>query len=38
MTNTAVTIDLPALAPGTYEFHCGMGMFHGALQVAAAGG
>lgn len=37
-TNQAVTIDLPVLAPGTYNFHCGMNMIHGTLVVTAAKG
>ena len=28
-----VAVDLPASAPGEYEFHCGMGMVHGRLVV-----
>ena len=28
-----VAVDLPACAPGEYEFHCGMGMLHGRLVV-----
>ncbi len=37
-TNQAVSIDLPVLAPGTYNFHCGMNMIHGTLVVTAAKG
>jgi plastocyanin domain-containing protein len=29
----AVPIQLPELAPGTYEFECGMGMLEGELTV-----
>jgi plastocyanin domain-containing protein len=32
-TNKAVTIDLPALAPGEYPFECGMAMIKGTLVV-----
>ena len=28
------TIELPALPPGEYEFHCQMKMYRGALTVA----
>ena len=28
-----VVVDLPASAPGEYEFHCGMSMLHGRLVV-----
>jgi plastocyanin domain-containing protein len=31
--NKVVTIDLPALAPGEYEFRCGMNMVRGAIVV-----
>jgi plastocyanin domain-containing protein len=34
--NKAVTIDLPALAPGEYEFRCGMNMIRGTIVVSAA--
>ncbi|MDP2305049.1 MAG: cupredoxin domain-containing protein [Pseudomonadota bacterium] len=37
-TNGAVAIDLPVLAPGTYQFHWGMNMIHGTLVVTAAKG
>ncbi|MES2642502.1 MAG: cupredoxin domain-containing protein [Myxococcota bacterium] len=37
-TNQAVAIDLPVLAPGTYQFHCGMNMIRGTLVVTAAKG
>ena len=30
-----VLIDLPALAPGEHEFHCGMNMIHGVIVVTA---
>jgi plastocyanin domain-containing protein len=30
-----VTIELPALAAGEYEFHCGMGMVRGTIMVQA---
>jgi plastocyanin domain-containing protein len=33
--NQPVTIDLPALAPGEYEFKCGMNMIRGTLVVIA---
>lgn len=32
----AVTVDLPARPPGTYEFTCAMGILHGRLVVTAA--
>ena len=32
--NQPVIIDLPALAPGEYEFKCGMNMIKGAVVVA----
>jgi plastocyanin domain-containing protein len=32
-----VFIDLPPLAPGSYEFHCGMKMIKGLLVVTAGG-
>ena len=32
-TNKTVTIDLPSLAPGEYEFRCGMNMIRGAIVV-----
>jgi Cu+-exporting ATPase len=35
-TGQPVTIDLPALAPGEYEFKCGMNMIKGVLIVTAA--
>jgi plastocyanin domain-containing protein len=35
-TDVPVVIDLPALAAGEYEFHCGMHMIHGALVVEPA--
>jgi plastocyanin domain-containing protein len=30
-----VIVDLPALAPGEYEFRCGMNMIRGTITVAA---
>lgn len=33
-TNQPVGIDLPALAAGTYGFHCGMNMIHGSVVVS----
>ena len=33
--NQPVIIDLPALAPGEYEFRCGMNMIRGTLVVVA---
>ncbi|MBN8614868.1 MAG: cupredoxin domain-containing protein [Deltaproteobacteria bacterium] len=30
-----VTIELPALAAGEHEFHCGMGMVRGTIMVQA---
>lgn len=33
-TNQPVAIDLPALAAGTYGFHCGMNMIHGTVVVS----
>jgi plastocyanin domain-containing protein len=32
-TNQPVYIDLPALAPGEIEFHCGMNMVKGTIVV-----
>ena len=32
--NRPVTVALPALAPGRYEFTCQMGMYRGALVAA----
>ena len=37
-TTQPVTIELPALAPGEYEFKCGMNMIKGVLVVAARPG
>jgi plastocyanin domain-containing protein len=34
-TGKVVTIDLPALRPGQYEFTCGMNMLRGRLMVEA---
>jgi Cu+-exporting ATPase len=34
----AVSVDLPALAPGTYHFDCWMDMLHGTIVVGAAKG
>jgi plastocyanin domain-containing protein len=34
-TDQAVVIELPALAPGEYEFKCGMNMIKGVLEVRA---
>lgn len=34
-TDQPVMVDLPALAPGEYEFKCGMNMIKGTLVVAA---
>ena len=31
-------LTLPALAPGTYPFACGMNMLHGELRVTGSGG
>lgn len=31
--NTPITVDLPALSPGEYPFHCGMNMYRGTLTV-----
>lgn len=37
--NRPVVIELPAtLAPGEYEFKCGMNMIRGTLVVVAPGG
>lgn len=36
-TGVRVAIEVTPPAPGRYEFHCGMGMLHGALIAAAAG-
>ncbi|APR78703.1 Hypothetical protein A7982_04050 [Minicystis rosea] len=33
--NEPVFIDLPALAPGEVEFHCGMNMLRGTIVVEA---
>lgn len=35
-TNETVVVDLPALAAGEYDFHCGMRMIHGTLVVTPA--
>ncbi len=35
--HASTTVDLPALDTGRYEFRCGMGMLHGALDVLANG-
>lgn len=32
--NEPTTIELPALAPGEYEFHCGMKMLRGTIVAA----
>ena len=32
--NKEVTVDLPAMLPGTYPFHCQMNMYQGTLSVA----
>ena len=32
-TGRVITLDLPALQPGNYEFTCGMNMLRGQLQV-----
>ena len=34
--NKPVLVDLPALAPGDYEFRCGMNMVRGAITVVAS--
>ena len=34
-SNQPVVIDLPALAPGEYEFKCGMNMIKGKIVVVA---
>lgn len=34
-TDQPVVIELPALAPGEYEFKCGMNMIKGVLEVVA---
>lgn len=31
--HTPVAIILSPTKPGTYDFHCGMNMFHGTIQV-----
>jgi plastocyanin domain-containing protein len=31
--NKPVLVDLPALAPGEYEFRCGMNMVRGSITV-----
>jgi plastocyanin domain-containing protein len=35
-TNQAVTVELPALKAGEYEFRCGMNMIRGTVVVRAA--
>ena len=32
--NNAITVDLPALEPGEYPFHCQMQMYRGQLNVS----
>lgn len=32
--HTPVTVTLSPTKPGIYDFHCGMNMFHGTIQVA----
>jgi plastocyanin domain-containing protein len=34
--NQPVVVELPPLAPGDYEFHCGMNMVRGTITVAAS--
>jgi plastocyanin domain-containing protein len=34
--NKPVIVDLPVLAPGEYEFRCGMNMVRGAITVTAS--
>jgi plastocyanin domain-containing protein len=34
--NEPVLVDLPSLAPGEYEFRCGMNMVRGTITVAAS--
>jgi sulfite exporter TauE/SafE len=34
--NAVTSVDLPAMAPGTYRMTCGMGMMSGSLVVGAA--
>ena len=34
-TDQPVVIELPALAPGEYQFKCGMNMIKGVLEVVA---
>lgn len=34
-SDTATVVELPALAPGEYEFKCGMNMAHAKLVVIA---
>ncbi|WP_434419952.1 cupredoxin domain-containing protein [Nannocystis pusilla] len=34
-TDQPVILELPALAPGEYEFKCGMNMIRGVLEVVA---
>ena len=31
--NQDVVVTLDGLTPGTYQYHCGMNMFHGQLVV-----
>jgi plastocyanin domain-containing protein len=31
--HTPVTVTLSPSRPGIYDFHCGMNMFHGSIQV-----
>ena len=33
--NERTVVELPALAPGDYDFHCGMNMIHGNIHVQA---
>jgi plastocyanin domain-containing protein len=32
--NQAISVDLPALEPGEYPFHCQMEMYRGMLKVS----
>jgi plastocyanin domain-containing protein len=32
-TGTTTTVEFTPMAPGTYDFACGMGMVHGKLRV-----
>jgi plastocyanin domain-containing protein len=31
--HTPVTVTISPAKPGTYDFHCGMNMFHGKIEI-----